>query len=139
MTQNVVSAGMDLAGVLPRFLDIRRSGIVMCVLGILVQPWRFVNTASTFVSVVASFGGMLVFCPFNPESKLIESYIVVFVAPMTGILVVDYWVIRRHKLIIPDLYSSKGIYWFHWGLNWRAFLVFFVCTAPSMRKYKSEF
>ncbi|KAF7190566.1 putative permease C29B12.14c [Pseudocercospora fuligena] len=55
MTQNVVSAGMDLAGVLPKFLDIRRSGIVI-----------------------------------------------------------------------------KGIYWFHWCLNWRAFLVFFLCTAPSM-------
>jgi len=52
---------------------------------------------------------------------------------MTGILITDYWLIRKHKLIIPDLYRQEGIYWYNFGLNWKAFLVFFVVVAPSMR------
>lgn len=57
MTQNVVSSGMDLAGVIPKYLNIRRGGILMCIFGIIIQPWRFVTGASTFVTVIASFGG----------------------------------------------------------------------------------
>lgn len=58
MTQNAVSSGMDLAGVLPRFISLRRGGLLMCFLGILIQPWRFLTQAATFVTVISSFGGM---------------------------------------------------------------------------------
>lgn len=71
-----------------------------------------------------------------PETEMLEivaHMIPVFVAPMTGVLVTDYWLIRKHKLIIPDLYRQDGIYWYNFGLNWKAFLVFFVVVAPSMR------
>ncbi|RDW65004.1 hypothetical protein BP6252_10655 [Coleophoma cylindrospora] len=112
MTQNCVSSGMDFAGLLPRFISLRRGGLLVAVIGVVIQPWRFLSQASVFLSVIGTFG--------------------VFVAPMTGILVTDYWIVRRRKLIIPDLYSEKGIYWYNWGLNWRAFVCFCVAWVPSM-------
>ncbi len=114
MTQNCVATGMDLAGVLPRFITLRRGGFIVCIVGLLIQPWRFLTQASTFLAVIGSFQ--------------------VFIAPMTGILVCDYWLIRRRKLKIPDLYTRHGIFWYNFGLNWKAFLVFFACSAPSLRK-----
>ncbi len=106
---------MDLAGSLPRFVTLRRGGFIVSVLGLVIQPWRFLTQATTFLSVIGSFG--------------------VFIAPMTSILVSDFWAVRRRKLKIPDLYKEDGIFWYNFGLNWKAFLVFFVCIAPSMRMF----
>lgn len=53
-------------------------------------------------------------------------------------MVCDYWFIRRRKLKIPDLYTADGIFWYNYGLNWKAFLVFFICIAPSFREFDPE-
>jgi NCS1 family nucleobase:cation symporter-1 len=42
-------------------------------------------------------------------------------SPAAAILVVDFWLLRKQKWNIPDLYNPEGIYWFQYGLNWRAF------------------
>jgi len=47
-------------------------------------------------------------------------------SPAAAILVADFWVVRRTKWNIPDLYSEDGIYWFWNGLNWRAFTAYFL-------------
>ncbi|CAK7232467.1 hypothetical protein SBRCBS47491_008281 [Sporothrix bragantina] len=112
MTQNCVSTGMDLAGSLPRFVTLRRGGFIVSVVGLVIQPWRFLTQATTFLSVIGSFS--------------------VFIAPMTAILVSDFWLVRRRKLKIPDLYKREGIFWYHYGLNWKAFLVFFAVIGPSL-------
>lgn len=88
---------MDLAGSLPRFITLRRGGLIVSVVGLVIQPWRFLTQATTFLSVIGSFG--------------------VFIAPMTAILVSDFWLVRRRKLKIPDLYKRDGIFWYHFGLN----------------------
>lgn len=48
---------MDLVGLFPRFITMRRGAFIMCVCGILVQPWRFLSQATTFLTVLSSFGG----------------------------------------------------------------------------------
>jgi cytosine/uracil/thiamine/allantoin permease len=42
-------------------------------------------------------------------------------SPAAAILVVDFWLLRKQRWNIPDLYIPEGIYWFQYGLNWRAF------------------
>lgn len=80
--------------------------------GIIIQPWRFLTQAGTFLTVLSGFG--------------------VFFAPMTGIMCADFWIVRGQKLKIPDLYKQDGVYWYHGGLNWRAFVTFFFVCAWSM-------
>ncbi|KAL4915672.1 permease for cytosine/purines, uracil, thiamine, allantoin-domain-containing protein [Aspergillus aurantiobrunneus] len=53
---NSVSCGMDLAGLWPKYLNIRRWGYVMAVIGIATQPWQLISTADKFLSVLSSFG-----------------------------------------------------------------------------------
>ncbi|KAH9897471.1 permease for cytosine/purines, uracil, thiamine, allantoin-domain-containing protein [Xylariomycetidae sp. FL2044] len=101
-TQNCVSSGMDVAMLLPRWVSRRRGSIVFSVLGVLANPWRFLTQASTFITVLSSFG--------------------VFMSPAGSILVVDFWLVRKCQWNIPDLYTPEGIYWFWNGLNWRAFV-----------------
>ena len=112
ITQNGFSNGMDIAGLAARFFDMRRGLILVCIIGILIQPWRMLTQAATFLTVLSAFG--------------------VFFSAMTGILIADFWVVRKQKLKIPDLYEEHGIYWYTWGINWRAYAVFFVSISISM-------
>lgn len=113
-TQNCVSSGMDMAVLLPRWVSRRRGSLIFAVLGILANPWRFLAQANTFIAVLSSFG--------------------VLMSPAAAILVVDFWLVRRTRWNIPDLYRPGGIYWFHGGLNWRAFAAYLmgmVWTLPG--------
>lgn len=58
VTQNNVGAGMDLAGIFPRYISTQRGAIILTIFGIIVQPWRFFTQATVFISVISSFGGM---------------------------------------------------------------------------------
>ena len=57
VTQNNVGAGMDLAGIFPRYISMKRGALLLCVLGVIAQPWRYFTQATIFLSVVSSFGG----------------------------------------------------------------------------------
>lgn len=117
ITQNGISTAMDLVAVLPRYIDIRRGGFIVCIIGILIQPWRFLSQAQTFLTILSGFG--------------------VFISPLAGILFADYWIVRRQKLKIPDLYKQDGIFWFNGGVNWRGYVTFVVSVLPSMPGFVS--
>jgi nucleobase:cation symporter-1, NCS1 family len=57
VTQNNVGAGMDLAGVFPRFISTQRGAIILTILGVLCQPWRYFSQATVFLSIISAFGG----------------------------------------------------------------------------------
>lgn len=105
-TQNCVSSGMDVAMLVPRYVSRRRGSIIFSILGILAQPWRFLTQATTFIVVLSSFG--------------------VFMSPAAAILTVDFWLVRKTIWNIPDMYTPGGIYWFWNGVNWRAFVAYFL-------------
>jgi NCS1 family nucleobase:cation symporter-1 len=111
---NGYAAGMDLAGVFPSWITIRRGAILAALLSWVVQPWLFYNTASVFLTVMSSFS--------------------VFMGPLTAVMIVDYFVVRRQRVQLSQLYtgSSEGSYWFTAGFNWRALLAWVVGFAPGM-------
>lgn len=112
-----IACGMDMAGLCPRYINIRRGAYIMATVGICTQPWQLLYTATKFLSVLSGFG--------------------VFMAPATGIMLADYHAIRRHRLRLCDLYTGGGssIYWFYRGFNPRAFIVFALSCAPLLRKF----
>lgn len=99
---NALAGGIDLAAVFPRFLNIRRGAYITAIISPIVNPWRMVDTATIFISVMSGYG--------------------VFLAPMTGMMVASYYLVQRRKLDVDDLFrgdpSSK--YWYSSGVNWRA-------------------
>ncbi|KAH7309826.1 permease for cytosine/purines, uracil, thiamine, allantoin-domain-containing protein [Stachybotrys elegans] len=111
---NSVSCGMDLSGLWPKYINIRRGSYIMAIIGIAVQPWQLMTSGTRFLEVLSGFG--------------------VFMAPATGVMLADHLIVRRMKLKLNQLYvgNSSSIYWFDHGFNWRAFAAFFVCTAPFL-------
>jgi NCS1 family nucleobase:cation symporter-1 len=56
----------------------------------------------------------------------------IFLAPIIGISVADYWFIKRRRVDIADLHHPKGRYHYSKGINWRSMLVMLCSIAPTM-------
>ncbi|ERT01310.1 hypothetical protein HMPREF1624_02553 [Sporothrix schenckii ATCC 58251] len=110
---NAVAGGIDLAGILPRYINIRRGAFLTFLAIWVVQPWQLVNKATTFINVLSSFS--------------------VFLAPLIGIMTTDFYLVRRQKIRLSHLYRPHdSIYWFAGGFNWRAFPAWLGGWAPTV-------
>ncbi|ERF70196.1 hypothetical protein EPUS_00384 [Endocarpon pusillum Z07020] len=99
---NSVPAGMDMTTVCPQYINIRRGAYIVMIVGIAMCPWNYVNQATTFITVISGWG--------------------IFLAPMAGILLADYFLVHRRELHLDDLYigNHSSAYWYTAGFNWRA-------------------
>lgn len=111
---NGFAGGMDLSGVCPKYINIRRGAFITALLSWAVQPWNFYNTSSVFISVMSSFG--------------------VFVTPIIAITIADFHIVRRSNLPLLDLYltASDGTFYFTGGFNFRAIVVWLMTVAPGL-------
>ncbi|PTD13373.1 Uracil permease, partial [Fusarium culmorum] len=111
---NALSGGIDLASVFPRYINIRRGAYLMALLSPIVNPWRLVNTATVFLTVLSGYS--------------------VFLAPMTGLMVAHYNLVAKGKINVDHLYvgHSESIYWYKAGINLRAFAAWIVGVVPQM-------
>jgi NCS1 family nucleobase:cation symporter-1 len=98
---NVVSPANDFANAFPQRISFRTGGLITGIVGILMQPWRLLADPARYIDgwLVGYSGGM---------------------SAIAGVLIIDYWVIRKTKLILPDLYRRQGAYSYVGGWNWRA-------------------
>jgi nucleobase:cation symporter-1, NCS1 family len=97
---NVVSPSYDFSNAFPKLISFRTGGIITGVLGILIQPWRLLANPELYIFTWLEFyGGML--------------------GAVAGILIADYWLLRRTELALGDLYRPTGSYRYTAGWNWR--------------------
>ena len=98
---NVVSPANDFAHLWPKRIGFRGGGYLTGLIGILIQPWKLVADPSGYI-----FKWLVAY------SSLLGS--------IGGILICDYFLIRRCELQIPELYSKEGRYWYSGGFNPKA-------------------
>jgi len=98
---NVVSPANDFANAFPKWISFRTGGLITGIVGIVMQPWRLLADPSGYIFawLVGYSGGL---------------------GSIAGVLVIDYWVIRRKQLALGDLYTTEGAYAYAGGWNWRA-------------------
>ncbi|MBI5631593.1 MAG: NCS1 family nucleobase:cation symporter-1 [Elusimicrobia bacterium] len=108
---NVVSPANDLANLWPRRIDFRKGGYITGVVGILMQPWKLVADPSGYI-----FKWLVAY------SSLLGS--------IGGILICDYFLIRRCHLSLPELYEPSGRYWYRNGFNTKAILALILGILP---------
>ncbi|PPJ50640.1 hypothetical protein CBER1_05227 [Cercospora berteroae] len=55
----------------------------------------------------------------------------------SGILVTDFWIVRKRLIKTDDLYrgNNESIYWYFKGFNWRAYAAFIIGVIPAMPGY----
>ena len=97
---NVVSPANDFANAFPRAIRFRTGGLITGIIGILMQPWRLLADPSGYIfSWLLGYSGGL--------------------GSIAGVLIADYWLVRRTRLALEDLYLPDGVYRFAGGWNWK--------------------
>src|SRR5438094_7704414 len=95
---NVVSPANDFANAFPRLISFKTGGLIAGILGIVIQPWRLLADPSGYIYTwLLGYSGGL--------------------GSIAGVLIADYWILRRCELRLEDLYLADGAYS---GWNWRA-------------------
>ncbi len=98
---NVVSPANDFSNLSPRRISFKTGGVITCFAGIAMMPWKLLADYRTYI--IGWLGG----------------YAAVL-GPVAGIMICDYWLIRRRRLDVNDLYLRGGRYEYSRGWNWRA-------------------
>ena len=98
---NTVAPSYDFSNLRPRLISFRTGSLITGVLGILIQPWRLLSNPHVYIYVWLGFyGGLL--------------------GAVAGVLIADYWWVRRTELRLAQLYQPRKTYWYDRGWNWRA-------------------
>ncbi|MHB8873571.1 MAG: NCS1 family nucleobase:cation symporter-1 [Myxococcaceae bacterium] len=107
---NVVSPANDFANLAPRYISFKTGGLITGLLGIAMMPWKLLSSASTYIfSWLVGYSALL--------------------GPIAGIMIVDYWLLRKKELDVPDLYRPNGRYA---GVNPVAMLALVLGIAPNV-------
>jgi nucleobase:cation symporter-1, NCS1 family len=88
---NVIAPANGFANLFPEKVTFAVGGVITGVLGIAIMPWKLLEDYGTYI-----FGWLVGYSGF--------------LGPIAGIFIADYWVVRRGRLSLPDLYDPEGIY-----------------------------
>jgi nucleobase:cation symporter-1, NCS1 family len=98
---NVVSPANDFSNLSPRRISFRLGGLITCFVGILMQPWKLMANYGSYI-----FGWLVGYSGF--------------LGPIAGVLICDYFLIRKKILLPEDLYRRDGQYEYSRGFHWQA-------------------
>jgi NCS1 family nucleobase:cation symporter-1 len=98
---NVVSPANDFSNLSPRRISFRTGGLITCLVGIAMQPWKIMANYGSYIFVwLVGYSG--------------------FLGPIAGVLICDYFIVRKRYLMTEDLYLRGGYYEYSHGFNWQA-------------------
>jgi NCS1 family nucleobase:cation symporter-1 len=98
---NVVSPANDFSNLSPRRISFRTGGLLTCFVGIAMQPWKLMANYGSYI-----FGWLVGYSGF--------------LGPIAGVLICDYFIIRKKILFVEELYQRNGLYQYRGGFHWQA-------------------
>ncbi|KAK4125861.1 hypothetical protein N657DRAFT_281034 [Parathielavia appendiculata] len=103
---NSVSAGTDMTALLPRYLTIRRGGYICAAIGLAMCPYNLLTSSNQFTTYLSAYS--------------------VFLSSIAGVMISDYYLVRRGYLEVKELYDARrtGPYYFTYGFHWRAYAAY---------------
>jgi nucleobase:cation symporter-1, NCS1 family len=102
---NVVSPANDFTNLFPKHINFVKGGLITAFLGIVMMPWKLLSDYSAYI-----FGWLIGYSSF--------------LGPIAGILICDYFVLRKRILVSKDLYNPQGVYRYNKGFNLKAVYAF---------------
>jgi NCS1 family nucleobase:cation symporter-1 len=98
---NLVSPSYDFSNAWPKLISFRTGGIITAIVGVLIQPWYLISDPNVYIFTWLGFYGGAT-------------------GAIAGVLIADYWLVRKTVVRLGDLYRPDGIYRYVSGWNWRA-------------------
>jgi NCS1 family nucleobase:cation symporter-1 len=100
---NVVSPSNDFSNLNPRLISFRTGGLITGVVGLLMMPWKLLTSFQSYIfGWLVGYSGLL--------------------GPIAGVMITDYFLVRKTKLDVAGLYVRRGPYEYRNGINPKALL-----------------
>lgn len=110
---NIVSPANDFSNLSPKKINFRTGGYITGVIGILILPWKLVADPSGYIFTwLVGYSSLL--------------------GPVGGIMIADYYFIRRQELVVDELYRHNGRYGFSNGYNGKAIVALLLGILPNV-------
>ena len=110
---NVIAPANAFSNLMPKKISFRTGGLITGIIGIIIAPWWLLNEISGFLVFVSGLLG-----------------------PVLGILIADYFFIRKKRLALAEMYKPEGAYSYNkTGFNRAAMIAFFVGVALALVGY----
>jgi nucleobase:cation symporter-1, NCS1 family len=110
---NVVSPANDFANAFPSKINFKRGGLITGVLGIAIMPWELVKDPARYIfGWLVGYSGSL--------------------GAVAGVLIVDYWILRKRTLDLGSLYLAEGAYRYSGGFNVKAIVATLVGALVAL-------
>jgi NCS1 family nucleobase:cation symporter-1 len=111
MAANVVSPSNDFSNLSPKRISYVAGGLITAVIGIVMMPWQLMSSMGAYIFTwLIGYSGLM--------------------GAIGGILICDYFVIRKKHLELAELFKTDGVYSYGSGFNWRAIVALVVAIAP---------
>jgi NCS1 family nucleobase:cation symporter-1 len=111
MAANVVSPSNDFSNLNPKRISYVMGGIITAVMGVLMMPWKLLGSMGAYIFTwLIGYSGLM--------------------GAIAGIMICDYWVLRRQRLSLAELFNERGRYTYTKGFNWYALISFVVAVVP---------
>jgi len=110
---NVVSPANDFAHLAPGYISFRTGGLLTGILGVLIMPWKLIALPQGYIFTwLIGYGALL--------------------GPIGGIMIADYFVWRRRRLSLADLYNPAGEYRYMNGFSVVGLVTLLVSILPNL-------
>jgi NCS1 family nucleobase:cation symporter-1 len=110
---NIVAPANGFSNMAPSRISFKTGAIITAVIGILMFPWRLYNDAAAYIFTwLIGYGALL--------------------GPVAGIMIADYFLVRRGHLVVDDLYARGGAYEYRGGVNWIAMTALAIGVLPNL-------
>jgi nucleobase:cation symporter-1, NCS1 family len=113
MAANVVSPSFDFSNLAPKYISFRTGGIITAIIGVISFPWvLFENVGAYIFTWLVGYGSLL--------------------GAIGAVMIADYWILRRRRLDVTELYKPDGRYAYSGGWNWRAIAAVLIGVIPVL-------
>ena len=110
---NIVSPANDFANLAPKKISFKTGGLVTGIIGVLIFPWK----------LIADPGGYIFIWLVGYSSLL---------GPIGGIMIADYYFVRKQRLNPVELYHHVGDYAYTAGINFNAVIALLLGIVPNV-------
>jgi NCS1 family nucleobase:cation symporter-1 len=113
LAANLVGPAYDFSALAPKVISYRIGGYITAGIALIMMPWKLLETTQGYIFTwLIGYSALL--------------------GPIAGVLIVDYYLIRKTELKVDQLYAEQGDYTYTNGWNSAALLAFALGVAPNI-------
>ncbi|UPL02805.1 hypothetical protein LCI18_013739 [Fusarium solani-melongenae] len=118
---NSLPFGSDIAGLLPRWVNIRRGQVLCAMLTFPITPWKIIKSAKSLLTFLSGFS--------------------ILIGPFASICIADYFFVANGNYFISELYTGnkRSRYWYSRGWNLRAIAAWVIGVIPPFPGFVGTF